>query len=245
MYRQSRKTKAVTLVEIMIATFVLSIFITSIFMVFRSSSKSFSSGAWRVQNQKRLQVFLARLKDLLEKANNAHSIGTEGTLGVETLPISINDKVKDTDFEVRGQDLDLMFFAITESYKEGQPDYGVAEKTGSWLGVALLCRGDKLILKAEGDWDEFASDCAPPATLRPADMANFPGRDSMNLKMTLNDVESVSISTPDDITIDKETGHMRVKVTLRRYDGKRKTDSRIVEEIGVSLIEKDPEVTTF
>jgi hypothetical protein len=58
-------------------------------------------------------------------------------------------------------------------------------------------------------------------------------------------VESVLISTPDDITIDKETGHMRIKVTLRRYDGKRKTDSKIVEEIGVSLIEKDPEVTTF
>lgn len=234
-----------TLVEIMIATLVLSMFIAAIFAVFRSSSKSFSSGSWRIQSQKSLQVFLARLKDLLEKANNAHSIGADGALGVETLPICINDKVKDTDFEVRGQDLDLLFFAITESYKEGQADYGVANKTGSWLGVALLCRGDKLILKAEGDWDKFASDCAPPASIRPTDLANFPARDTLNTTMTLHDVESVLISTPDDITIDKETGHMRIKVTLRRYDGKRKTDSKIVEEIGVSLIEKDPEVTTF
>ena len=227
------------------ATFVLSMFIASIFMVFRSSSKSFSSGSWRIQSQKRLQVFLARLKDLLEKANNAHSIGADGTLGVETLPICINDKVKDTDFEVRGQDLDLLFFAVTESYKEGQPDYGVVNTTGSWLGVALLCRGDKLILKSEGDWDTFAADCTPPADIRPTDLANFPARATLNMKMTLDDIESVSISTPDDITVDKETGHMKIKVTLRRYDGNRKTESKIVEEIGVSLIEKNPEVKTF
>jgi hypothetical protein len=245
MLENSNKRRAVTLVEVLISTFVLSMLLTSVFMVFRSGSKSFSSGSWRIQNQKMLQVFMARLKDYLEKANYAHEIGKDGNLGHQVLPICINSKALDQEMKVRGTDTDLMFFAVTESYKEGQPEYGVPTTNGSWLGVALLCRGTKLILKADGDWDRFASDCAPPADIRPANMSRFPARTTMQGKVTLDDVESVFISKPHTETVDKNTGHMKVRITLRKYDGGKPTQSFITEEIGVSLIEKNPEVDSF
>lgn len=242
----AKKRSAVTLMEIVIASAILSALMVSVFMIFRSGSESFSSGSWRIQNQKLLQVFLARFRDYLEKANYAHIIGAEGSLGApQELPICINSNALNKDMVVRGTNTDLMFFSVTEAAKDGQADYGIASKNGTWLGVALLCRDDKLILKADGDWDKFASGCAPPAEIRPADLTRFPARTTMNANMTLHDVESVFISRPNTTVTDKESGHMKIRITLRRYNGNNPTNSFITEEIGVKLIEVNPEVKSF
>ena len=235
----------VTMIELLVATTVLAMLLTAVFSVFRSGSRSFSSGSWRIQNQKLLQVFLARLKDYLEKANYAHEIGKDGNLAKQELPICINKNALGKDLNVRGTNTDLLFFGVTESYKQGQPDYGVPTKNGSWLGVGLFSRGSKLILKAEGDWDKFAADCAPPAEIRPADQVKFPGRNNMEINISLDDVESVTIGKPTTVSAEKENGHMKIKVTLRQYEGSKPTESFISEEIGVSLIEPNPSVQEF
>ncbi|GEM_PF-1884038 len=247
---ESMKTKtlqrsAVTLVEILIASAILSALMVSVFLMFRSGSESFNSGSWRIQNQKLLQGFLARLRDYLEKANNANIIGSGGGLGTQKLPICINNNILDKELMVRGTNTDIMFFGVTESYKEGQADYGIAPTNGSWLGVALLCRGDKLILKANGDWNQLANGCAPPAEIRPADLTKFPARIGMDTHMTLSDIESIFISKPGILNTDKESGSMKIRITLRRYNGNIPTGSFITEEIGVKLIEINPEVKAF
>lgn len=241
----NNRRSAFTMVEILVASAVLSLLMLSVFSIFRSGSESFNSGSWRVQSQKQLQVFLARLRDYVEKANYAHIISGMGSMSPQALPICINSKALDKEMLVRGTKTDLMFFGVTEAHKEGQADYGAATKPGSWLGVALLCRGDKLILKADGDWNKFASDCTPPAAIRPSDLAKFPGRLGMNTNIILQDVESILISKPSTTITDKESGHMKIKITLRRYNGAKPTNSFITEEIGLKLIEVNPEVKTF
>lgn len=233
------------MVEILIASAILSALMVSVFAMFRSGSESFSSGSWRIQNQKLLQGFLARLRDYVEKANNANIIGSTGGLGSQVLPICINTNAIDKEMVVHGTNTDLMFFSVTESYKAGQADYGILPTNGSWLGVALLCRGNQLILKADGNWDQFASGCTPPAEIRPADLTKFPARASMNANITLDNIESVFIAKPNTTVIDKESGHMKIRITLRRYNGNQPTDSYITEEIGVKLIEVKPEVKSF
>lgn len=233
------------MVEILIASAILAALMASVFIIFRSGSESFNSGSWRIQNQKLLQGFLARLRDYLEKANYAHVIGSQGGLSQQKLPICINSNALDKEMAVRGTNTDIMFFSVTESAKDGQADYGIAPTAGSWLGVALLCRDDKLILKADGNWDQFASGCSPPAEIRPADLAKFPARASMNANIVLNDIESILISKPNTTTTDKESGHMKIRITLRRYQGANPTNSFITEEIGVKLIEVNPEVKNF
>jgi len=244
MRKLTKKRSAFTLIELVIASAILSALMVSVFMIFRSGSESFSSGSWRIQNQKMLQVFLARLRDYLEKANGAHTIGAEGGLASDSLPIYINTNAMNKAMGVRGSNTDVMFFSVTEAYKDGQADYGVKEEKGSWLGVALLCRGDKLFLRANGNWDEFASGCSPPADIRP-DLVKFPARDTMNANITLQDIDSIFISKPNVTTTDKESGHMKIRITLRRYNGTNPTDSTISEEIGVKLIEVNPEVKNF
>jgi len=69
MKKLTKKRSAVTLIEIIIASAILSALMVSVFLIFRSGSESFSSGSWRIQNQKMLQVFLARLRDYLEKVS--------------------------------------------------------------------------------------------------------------------------------------------------------------------------------
>ncbi len=254
MIKTMKRKNGVTLVEILVATGVLAMFMTSIFYTFRSGSESFSSGTWRVQSQKKLQMFLTRLRDYLEKANYANEIAPNGVNDPEELPIYLsslafdtNNDGKDVMFKCRGKNLDLLFCAVTEPYRAAQADFGVLEKNGSWLGVGVLCRNDQLILKANGNWDTFAADCSPPAEIRPANLARFPGRVGMNNILRLDDIESIHFSRPTSgvAIADKVSSSLKVKITLRRYRGGKPTESFVTEEIGIRLIERNHTVNTF
>lgn len=74
MYRHHQKNSAFTLVEILIAAGVLSIFLTGVFAFYRMGSRMFVAGSWRLQKQKEAERFLNLLKERIEQASNATGI---------------------------------------------------------------------------------------------------------------------------------------------------------------------------
>ncbi|HNW34798.1 MAG TPA: prepilin-type N-terminal cleavage/methylation domain-containing protein [Candidatus Ozemobacteraceae bacterium] len=60
-----------TLVEILIATAVFSLFLGGLFSLYRMGSSMFQAGSWKLQKQKEAERFLALVKERLEQASPA------------------------------------------------------------------------------------------------------------------------------------------------------------------------------
>jgi len=69
-----RPVAAFTLVEIIIASAVFSLFCTGVFSFYRMGSRMFVSGSWKIQKQKETERFLLVLKERIEQASNATMI---------------------------------------------------------------------------------------------------------------------------------------------------------------------------
>lgn len=68
-----------TLVEILIATAVFSLFLGGLFSLYRMGSGMFQSGSWKLQKQKEAERFLSSLKDRLEQASHAAVVNPAGS----------------------------------------------------------------------------------------------------------------------------------------------------------------------
>ncbi len=71
--RNNEKT-GFTLIEIIVASAILSLFITGVFSFYRMGSRMFMSGSWKFEKQKSVERFLTILKERIEQASNATEI---------------------------------------------------------------------------------------------------------------------------------------------------------------------------
>lgn len=69
--RLLKRLTGFTLIEIIVASAVFSLFVTGVFSFYRMGSRMFVSGSWRLQKQKEVELFLTILKERMEQASNA------------------------------------------------------------------------------------------------------------------------------------------------------------------------------
>ncbi len=101
-----------TLVEVLIAAGVLSLFLTGLISFYRMGSRMFVTGSWKQQKQKECERFLTILKERIEQASNASRIKPSGT---DQLKISKSNFVFPNDGQVLqnpANDTRLMLFSV-------------------------------------------------------------------------------------------------------------------------------------
>jgi hypothetical protein len=68
---QRRPRTAFTLMEVLIATMVFSLFLGGVFSLYSMGTGMYQAGSWKLQKQKEAERFLALLKERLEQASHA------------------------------------------------------------------------------------------------------------------------------------------------------------------------------
>lgn len=228
-----------TLVEVMIACGLLSLLLLGVFGVFRGGAGGFNTGQWTIQTQKKAQLFLVQLRELLEKANNAESYFSNGVPTVNTLPLYAKTGFLNTVTALTGN-TGLMYFSVTTAYNSANPLIGAPETRGVWAGVSLVAaaKGDgtgyKLILTRSGtDADHIR--CGPPYALALAG-GNFNAEpSSKRVSIELEDVQSIGFNTTN-------AGTIEITIVLSRdFGGGRVSTFR--EFVRAKLMNADMRVT--
>jgi len=187
-----------TLTEVLIACGVMSLLFAALFAVFRGGTSGFKSGQWQIQSQKKAQLFLNQLRELLEKANNAESYSSTSSPMVSPLPINVKTGFLNSVTALSGA-TGLLYFSVTTAYSAATPIIRTSEVRGTWAGVSLSAvrnndgQGYKLVLTRSGtDTDHIR--CGPPYTQTLAG-GNFDAEPaSRRVSIELEDVQSIGFS---------------------------------------------------
>jgi len=228
-----------TLAEVLIACGVLSLLLLALFGVFRSGSSGFSAGQWQIQTQKKAQLFLAQLRELLEKGNNAESYFSGMTPTVTALPILVKTGFHNTVVPLTGP-TGLLYFSVTTAYSASNDLIGAPENRGTWSGVSLAATNDsegigyKLILTRSGTAADHIR-CGPPYSEALAG-ANFDAEAaSRRVVIELGNVQSIGFS-------DAEQGTVEITIVLSRNFGGNRT-AVVRESVRAKLLNGDMELT--
>lgn len=105
---------AFTLIEIIIASAVFSLFVTGAFSFYRMGSRMFVSGSWKIQKQKETERFLLILKERIEQASNATMIDPAvGEASIASAPCNFLALENDTVVENIGANVrKIMMFTV-------------------------------------------------------------------------------------------------------------------------------------
>ena len=76
--------KGFTLIEIVVAAAVFSLFSIGVFSFYRMGSNMFVKGSWKLEKQKEAERFLTIVKDRIEQASNAATVDAKQVKTVET-----------------------------------------------------------------------------------------------------------------------------------------------------------------
>lgn len=238
----TKSRQAVTLTEILIATAVFSLFMISAFGVFSSSQTGFETGAWRIQRQKQAQIFLLRLKEIIEKANHAYEIRPDGKtarFGGDR-PIIVNGTWRDR--LAPSSNNAVMFFSITTPFVPALPELGQANRNGIWKGCALECVNQTLRCYQTGIWNNMPA--VTPAAIGSPDPGKFIfGNTTGDFSIRLEDVsgigvfveaatQSVNIGRPElfiTVEVQLEKPRSRTRVSLSERITARVQDRKIDE----------------
>ncbi len=143
--RLSKNLCGVTLVEILIAAGLLSLFMTAAFSIYRSSTRGFVSGSWRAEEQKKLQTLISAMtRDLSQANSEMTSIASDGTRSsILATPLYINKDLYCFDSAPKFLKADsskwlcLAVFSISYPYIEANATLMSAEQFGKWSGVSV------------------------------------------------------------------------------------------------------------
>jgi|GEM_PF-971784 len=198
--------KGFTLAEVLISCGVMSLLFAALFGVFRGGASGFKSGQWQLQSQKKAQLFLTQLRELLEKANNAESYFSTGTPSVNPLPINVKTGFLNS-VTALSESTGLLYFSVTTSYSAANPVIRTSEVRGTWAGVSLSAvknndgQGYRLVLTRSGtDTDHIR--CGPPYTQSLAG-PNFTAEPAARrVSIELEDVQSIGFSNVSPGTVE-------------------------------------------
>ncbi|OIP25661.1 hypothetical protein AUK22_07830 [bacterium CG2_30_54_10] len=231
-----------TMPELLIATSLFSLLIVGVCSLFKSGGDSFNSGTWRLEKQKSAQIFLGRLKEVLEKANNAETIPANGEVViVASPPIFINNEWLDKSAAV--SDGQVVLFSIFKPYRDPQPKLNInSSEVGYWTGVVLSCTGRTLRLYRTGSLNKLPP-AAPPEVGSP-DLVKFPeGFNGGDIDVELNDVASLSVRV---VPAAMDAGlSISVTIELQRFSGGAPTQTKVTESITSTLLHQDQEIRGF
>lgn len=210
--------RGITLTEILIATAVFSMFMISAFGVFSSSQTGFDTGSWRLHRQKQAQIFLLRLKEILEKANHAYEIRPDGKTNRfgGSRDILVNGTWRDK--LASATDHAVLFFSITTPFIPAVPELGQTQRAGSWKGCGLECKKNILRCYQTGDWNQMPA--ATPAVVGSPDLGKFAfGNDTGDFSISLEDVNSIGVyvqQATDAVDLGRPEVFITVEVMLQK-----------------------------
>ncbi|MBP7632722.1 prepilin-type N-terminal cleavage/methylation domain-containing protein [Candidatus Ozemobacteraceae bacterium] len=129
-----------TLIEVMIAAGLLSIFLIGVFNLYRSGSNVFRSGNWRMVTQKQMQLTLQQIREDLERANNATCFLPTG-IASEPLPVYLRSSCtvlgsEPTQLSSITPSQLLLYASITTPNTESST-IATTRAKGTWMGIAL------------------------------------------------------------------------------------------------------------
>lgn len=228
----------VTLVEILIATGVFSLFMISVFGIFEYSRSGFSTGSWRIQRQKHAQTFLLRLKELLERSNHAYVVSPNGaTERIADRPTVVNGAWHNQRVPITNNG--IMYFSITTPYVPEQPELGQLERKGTWKGVGLDCKDNTLKLYLTGVWDNMPAHT--PAVVGSPDLLQFEfGHTEGDFSTSLPDVAEIGVFVAAATqTTDLGRPAIFITIELLLENPRSRQKALILERMTASLVDRE------
>ena len=229
MIHAGMKKSGFTLVEVLISAALLAMFMSGVMLSFRGGSDSFNTGNWRIQTQKKAQIFLTRLKENIEKANYAVTITAGGNSASQPMDLAVSprwhNKVASCTVSAGA-----LWFAITKPYVAAQPALNVGLSRGKWSGVSLYCQNRVLTLRRTGDSTVHNAPFAAPYA-NPGGLFDAEGAQAC-FQETLPDVETLRINT----TQNADGTSVEVILQMRRYINNKPQEVWIKESILCKLL---------
>ncbi|OGK06145.1 MAG: hypothetical protein A2W80_15415 [Candidatus Riflebacteria bacterium GWC2_50_8] len=255
---QRIKNKGFTLIEIMIAAGLMSLFMTGVFMLYRSGSKAFVAGSWRLDEQKRLQNFLGALSRdigmaspglLRIESDGSHNIVINTPFYINSNLLSFNSPpvfmpTNTADWTC------LLAFSISYPYIDANATFSTPISYGRWSGVSVWTKNRKIKYVRTGDPVTFSD---VPAML-PGAVVGFPdpaivgaGLDflpdpelSRNITYDLSLEQMAIVATGTDLMT---LGGFEITCRSARYEGGTRTEADMLQSIVVRIASQTNVVT--
>lgn len=109
-----KRIAAFTLIEIIIASAIFSMFCVGVFAFYRMGSQMYITGSWKLSRQKETERFLAILKERIEQAANATSINPAAAMQITTSPCNFLTLNSNTEVGAITSTRRLMTFTVAK-----------------------------------------------------------------------------------------------------------------------------------
>lgn len=245
-----QRKKGFTLVEILVAAGVLSIFMTGIFSIYRSSSRGFVTGSWRAEEQKKAQLFLSALSRDLSMANSGlMRIESDGSQSpVQATPVYVNSKL----FRFNNSPLFmntntnnwtcLFAFSISYPYLAANATFTTPVEPGRWSGVSVWAKNRKVRYVRTGSPVKYSS---TPVGL-PGAIVQFPGPGIVKAGGAFLPDQAQNRNRDFDFSLEEiaciasgtnlaSPNGMEIICRFVRYENGKKTSSEIVQNAAIKL----------
>ncbi|MFZ5951396.1 MAG: PulJ/GspJ family protein [Candidatus Rifleibacteriota bacterium] len=258
MNSKNRNCRGFTLIEILIAAGVLSLFMTGVFSLYRSGAKGFVAGTWRAEEQKRAQLFLSALSRDLSMANPALlRIEDDGSQTVvQNTPIYVNNNMFRLNTTPVFMDANtknwtcLLAFSISYPYLEANATFATPLENGKWSGVAIWVKERRVRYVRTSDPNFYSSH---PVGM-PGAIVEFPGPGTVGPSAEFRPDPDQNRNRDFDFNLDQiacvatgtslaSPGVMEFICRFVRIEGGKKTDGEIVQNVTVKLASMTPIVT--
>lgn len=249
----SRRKFAFTLIELLIATSILTALIVAVVGAFKSGADGFTVGQWKSNAQKKAQQFLLRLRDVIEKSNNAEAVLQNGNVLTASMPLRINSLYWNTTGTGNIRAL-ILSCAICKPYVQGNNSLATSEQRGQWSAVTLYASNGNLVLKKSNNVDD-ANVPFPAGLMIPPSIAGVPRFDpAPNAECFVTILENVSTisifrrdrdnAAANAVATDSQV--LEITIVLSRPPGfGSRISTTITESIKAKLIQPNRAIEVF
>ncbi|HAE40890.1 MAG TPA: hypothetical protein DCG57_19985 [Candidatus Riflebacteria bacterium] len=221
-----KRRNGLTLIEILVASSILSLFMAGVFQLYRSGSQSFLLGSWKSRAQKDAQLFLEEFRSVLEISGNALVFRDEVIDPPLRLPVQLHSGANNAVLAMSGLNGVVGYMNIVTPctlYSGLAP----ARLPGTWVGAVLEAENGILRLRTYVDPSLMPAQAMAWALPLGGDFVAAP-EESLRGSRTLRDVEQLEIQS---LTMDDRI-QLLIRVTLRRQDN----DTRVTQEVRANLL---------
>ncbi len=184
--------KAVTLVEVLVAAGILSIFLVGVMSLFTSGSRGLSAGTWKTKAQKDAQIFLEGLRSTIENSGNALTMRND-SIDQTQLPLEFESDANNAVLNLRtiGANTPMAFMNIVTPCAKYSTLVPAAQRTaGTWMGALLSASPRQLTLSYTNDPTSLPTSVQPWALTLNTDFVAAPAA-TLKTRQILEDAVSL------------------------------------------------------